>query len=103
MALSRLEGSRFLAFGDSRKMVERIVAAALRARKRRRTRPSTRESEDPDADVTEALVRILPYRAGYEAGDRQEIQRALSEGTFRASCPPARSKWASTSARSTLS
>jgi DEAD/DEAH box helicase domain-containing protein len=80
VGLSRLEGSRFLAFGDSRKMVERIVAAALRARNAPRDETVQEDEDDPDAEVSEALVKILPYRAGYEAPDRQEVQRALSEG-----------------------
>ena len=83
VALSNLDASRFVAFGDSRKMIERVVAATLRARKpTTETENGERDDEDPDPDVTEALVRILPYRAGYEPCDRQEIQRALSDGTL---------------------
>jgi len=83
VALSNLDASHFLAFGDSRKMIERVVAATLRARK-----PTTEaenaegDDNDPDPDVTEGLARILPYRAGYEPCDRHEIQRALSDGTL---------------------
>ena len=61
-------------------MVERIVAAALRARNAPKEKTVSEDEDEPDTDVSEALVRILPYRAGYEAADRQEIQRALSEG-----------------------
>jgi len=80
VGLSGLEGSRFLAFGDSRKMVERLAAAALRAQKPHSDEAEGEEDEDPEADRVDGLVKILPYRAGYEADDRREIQRALSNG-----------------------
>lgn len=85
--LADLDGARFLAFGDSRKMVERIVAATLRQKK------SASDEPEPDEDTEEGdeeanqwesslpdLPRILPYRAGYEAEDRREIQDALAHG-----------------------
>ncbi len=55
--------SRFLAFADSRKMVEQLVAIGKR----------------PGGDPPEEL-RILPYRSGYEEEDRQEIQKSLAGG-----------------------
>lgn len=85
------DGGRFLAFGDSRRMVEQIVAACAR-------RSGVEErSEDPDdagfassdpwgeegdgwGETQRAEHRVLPYRAGYETEDRREIQRALAEG-----------------------
>jgi DEAD/DEAH box helicase domain-containing protein len=84
--ISELDGARFLAFGDSRKMVERIVAATLRKKK---SGSSADEPEEEAGSKEEdiswgsdhpALPRILPYRAGYEAEDRREIQNALSQG-----------------------
>ncbi|MDP3719498.1 MAG: DEAD/DEAH box helicase [Acidobacteriota bacterium] len=82
VGLSRLDGSRFLAFGDSRKMVERVVAATLRARNTQPEDDAGGEVEEADADTPEALGRILPYRAGYEAVDRRQIQRSLSDGAL---------------------
>jgi len=72
---------RFLAFADSRKMVEQIVAATTR---------SANSDEDEDAgddslDTSEfspTLARVLPYRAGYEEDDRKAIQSALSQGSL---------------------
>jgi len=71
---------RFLAFGDSRKLVEVVTAASQR---------QGADDATPDADSPEAEVPahpgngILPYRAGYEAHDRQEIQEALTQGRLR--------------------
>jgi DEAD/DEAH box helicase domain-containing protein len=84
--LARLEGACFLAFGDSRGMVEQLVAATHRS--------SSSEDEEDDADDSEVdeqslknsgwrvpgTPRVMPYRAGYEGEDRQEIQRALESG-----------------------
>ncbi len=54
---------RFLAFADSRKMVEQLVAIGKRS------------GGDPPEEL-----RILPYRGGYEEEDRQEIQNSLIQG-----------------------
>ena len=84
--LARLEGARFLAFGDSRGMVEQLVAATHRS--------SSSEDEEDDGDDSEVdgqslknsrrrvprTPRVLPYRAGYESEDRREIQQALESG-----------------------
>lgn len=82
--LKEVADSRFLAFGDSRKAVERIAAATGR---RRADGQADSESDDvdDDADPRGALgradgPRILPYRAGYETEDRNAIQRALASG-----------------------
>jgi DEAD/DEAH box helicase domain-containing protein len=86
--LAQIDGSRFLAFGDSRKMVERFVAALSRFQEKGASmdgQPSSQTSENSD-DVEEQDVgedgnqRVLPYRAGYEDDDRKAIQKALSQG-----------------------
>lgn len=79
--LAESGAGRFLAFGDSRKAVERIVAAVLR--QRRGTPAATVDDEDEDEiepETASALQHVLPYRAGYEVEDRAEIQRALASG-----------------------
>jgi DEAD/DEAH box helicase domain-containing protein len=70
---------RFLAFADSRKMVEQIVAATTRSAN------SDEEADDSstdDFDAVSSLSKVLPYRAGYEEDDRKAIQQALSQGTL---------------------
>lgn len=72
---------RFLVFADSRKLVERLVAATQR---------SLREDGDMEGEVDEsdegepsdvlATGGVLPYRAGYEEEDRVSIQRAFESG-----------------------
>lgn len=62
--IARAGMSRFLAFGDSRKMVEQLVATVQRS-----------TSREP-----EGQLRILPYRAGYEEKDRHAIQQSLMRG-----------------------
>jgi DEAD/DEAH box helicase domain-containing protein len=87
--LNALQGrgaERFLAFGDSRKLVEQLVAALHRSPK-----PAGADG-DPDGDFPgddndddnepDDVTGILPYRAGYEAEDRRRIQAALAEGTL---------------------
>jgi DEAD/DEAH box helicase domain-containing protein len=83
--LSQSDEGRFLAFSDSRKMVERVVSATLR---------SDQSSSSPDSDDAEQDVeddgppfhkasgspRILPFRAGYESEDARAIQSALLRG-----------------------
>lgn len=80
--LARL-GKRFLAFADSRRMVEQIVAAARREGDVSMTdlgdEPEGAE-EVPDDEENAGPQTVLPYRAGYEEEDRKEIQRALEEG-----------------------
>ncbi len=64
---------RFLAFADSRKMVEMLVA---------RLRRGDRDADDDEAG--EAIAdHVLPYRSGYEEDDRREIQAALKAGKLR--------------------
>ena len=71
---------RFLAFGDSRKLVEVLTAASQR---------HAAEDANPEDDSAEGDSSanpgngILPYRAGYESADRKEIQEALTQGRLR--------------------
>jgi DEAD/DEAH box helicase domain-containing protein len=88
VTLADVQKGRFLAFGDSRRMVEQVVAAAHRVPEK------TEEDDDTDDDAIDAVgrgtgngesatvpaPRILPYRAGYETEDRKEIQKALGQG-----------------------
>jgi hypothetical protein len=67
-AIARTGVGRFIAFADSRRQVEQFVAATLR---------SSSEGEDASAD---SAAKILPYRAGYEPGDREQIQESLGRG-----------------------
>lgn len=99
-AIARQDRGRFLAFGDSRRMVEQLVAALQRneAPNGEALGPENEETAEPDDD-TEAKPegqaprgaegrlrdaarrpRVLPYRAGYESEDRQAIQQALQQG-----------------------
>lgn len=77
--LSREYPARFLAFADSRKMVELMTAAAHRVD--RDTNAETDETLEEMAD--ESANQLVPYRAGYETEDRQRIQRALGNGQLR--------------------
>jgi DEAD/DEAH box helicase domain-containing protein len=85
--LAALEGGRFLAFADSRKVVEHVVAATMRIET-----PPVTDDVEPDEDQQlddepeaprpngDGSHRILPYRAGYEVEDAKEIQNALWQG-----------------------
>lgn len=86
-ALAKYGQARFLAFGDSRKAVERIVGAILR----QHAGKAAEDGDDDGADGAEdeddfknwpKLERVLPYRAGYETSDRDSIQRALFQGSL---------------------
>ncbi|MBI5480260.1 MAG: DEAD/DEAH box helicase [Deltaproteobacteria bacterium] len=79
-ALARAGPGRFLAFGDSRRMVERLVVATLRIM--REEGAATRGGDDApeDLDLSAGAPPVLPYRAGYEALDRNAIQRSLAKG-----------------------
>jgi DEAD/DEAH box helicase domain-containing protein len=83
-SITKLSDARFLAFGDSRKMVERIVAATYRQQNATQDQAQPGENAEDEDDLLEndlpTLPSILPYRAGYEAEDRHEIQNALSHG-----------------------
>lgn len=68
---------RFLAFADSRRVVEQLVAVL----ERRGLGGEEPEEESVPEDAHEPVGRqVLPYRSGYEEQDRQDIQRALANG-----------------------
>src|SRR5206468_3855631 len=82
---------RLLAFGDSRKMVEQIVAACHRASggadpvvSEGESEPCAEAQSSPPETTHFSGRSILPYRAGYEEEDRLAIQKALTEGTLGA-------------------
>lgn len=71
---------RFLAFGDSRKLVEVVTAAS----QRHAGEDANSETDAAGADLSlHPGNGILPYRAGYESADRKEIQEALTQGRLR--------------------
>jgi DEAD/DEAH box helicase domain-containing protein len=83
--LARAGLGRFLAFGDSRSMVEQLVAASRRARAEETDESDDAEQEEESGDEPHAGSRVagqalLPYRAGYETEDRNAIQAALACG-----------------------
>lgn len=104
LKLAERKAGRFIAFGDSRKEVERIVASVHRGdgggddEVLPDEAPPDGELPDPGGDLLEDLdtdvpgssleeipsasVGVLPYRAGYEANDRRNIQQALSDGSL---------------------
>jgi DEAD/DEAH box helicase domain-containing protein len=70
---------RFIAFADSRKAVEMMTVASMR-----------QDGQQQDLEAEEAPhislsnnIGILPFRAGYESVDREEIQKALANGGLR--------------------
>jgi DEAD/DEAH box helicase domain-containing protein len=67
-SVANARAARFLAFADSRRQVEQFVAVALRS-----------GSDSPDASP-DSPAKVLPYRAGYERGDREQIQESLGRG-----------------------
>jgi DEAD/DEAH box helicase domain-containing protein len=78
----------FLAFGDSRKMVEQLVAAALRGSDGSEIESGEYDKEDEvlvhlNPSRSSTRLKILPYRAGYEASDRSLIQQALAKGQLK--------------------
>ena len=86
VGFAKAKKGRFLAFGDSRKMVEQIVAAIHRNLKKIDDNAEEDDSSlDEDNVINKILditsdINILPYRSGYEDDDRQLIQEALSHG-----------------------
>jgi DEAD/DEAH box helicase domain-containing protein len=91
--LATSDSGHFLAFADSRKAVEQFVSATLRAgAEEDASAYETVNSESvvvDDQDVMAAAERhqitgpggsVLPYRAGYEAEDRTQIQESLALG-----------------------
>ena len=104
VALSNLDASRFLAFGDSRKMIERVVAATLRARKptteTEKARGMTRIRTPTSRKRSSGSFRTAPATSRATA---RRFSGHCPTGRSRASSPRARSRWGSTSARSTPS
>lgn len=78
-ALANQTTGRFIAFADSRKMVELITAAAHQAG--RDMPANTDEALEELSDET--ANQLVPYRSGYESSDRQRIQTALTTGQLR--------------------
>ena len=86
-ALAKYGKARFLAFGDSRKAVERIVGAILRQSAGQQAEEDGDDSAEGDGTPDDfanwpKLEHVLPYRAGYETADRDAIQRALVQGSL---------------------
>jgi len=83
VGLTKSLKGHFLAFADSRRMVEQLVATAHR---QGREDDDDIQEETEDAPVRTAnfssppVPQLLPFRAGYETEDRNEIQKALSRG-----------------------
>lgn len=82
-ALTKENIGRFIAFADSRKMVEMLVVSLHRED----TTATQQENQELDASINasmdmdeEELMQILPYRAGYEEQDRKDIQQAIEKG-----------------------
>ena len=75
---------RFIAFGDSRRLVERMVVATRRPIDLNDSDAETDSDADIDAGQDGGPLlgsgEILPYRAGYEAEDRNAIQDSLANG-----------------------
>lgn len=77
---------RFLVFADSRKMVESLTKATLRlAATVDKASDGNGQSDMDDAPepVAEIPGTLMPYRSGYEANDRAEIQSALASGRLQ--------------------
>jgi len=80
--LSQSYDGRFLAFADSRKVVERLTAAAHRNPVRTLLDQLEGLDREPEPEITIPGV-LMPYRAGYESVDRAEIQNALATGQLK--------------------
>lgn len=73
----------FLAFADSRKMVEQVVAAVRRSGAPPSDDLDDEPTDDNDIDNPDDFPgKVLPYRAGYENVDRLDIEDALRRGTL---------------------
>lgn len=71
---------KFLAFADSRRMVEQVVAAIHRSMRPKEETESDDSEDGPQEPQGSDTYSVLPYRAGYEEEDRRRIQEALNEG-----------------------
>lgn len=72
------EGQKFLCFSDSRKQTENLAGIMARVPGQADEDPSAEAS--PLDDSALARLSVLPYRSGYEARDRTEIQTRLARG-----------------------
>ncbi len=72
----------FLAFADSRRMVEQLVAAVCRGDYGGEDQEGDNEQAEDLESESEIYVPhgIVPYRSGYEDHDRRRIQEALDAG-----------------------
>ena len=89
-SLARDYKGKFIAFADTRRMVEQLVMALKRSPKQEAkgdkdidrigiTKESGLKANPEDMAKT---ARVLPYRAGYESVDRNAIQKALAKGNL---------------------
>lgn len=75
------DGRRFIVFADSRQTVEQLGAQTAFA--------LGKEDADEDDSFETSLIQsvgipaVLPYRSGYEAGDRRAIEEALRSGALK--------------------
>ena len=60
--------------------MERIVQPPCARNQQEEQRADDYVEDAKVIEASNALVRILPYRAGYEAADRIAVQKALSNG-----------------------
>lgn len=73
---------KFIAFVDSRKAVEELVAQTLQSRIKSSDEMEPEEGDDENETLSVEDLRVLPYRAGYEEIDRKAIQESLSHGSL---------------------
>jgi DEAD/DEAH box helicase domain-containing protein len=77
-ALADSRSRRFIAFVDSRKQTEHLTAILARGA------GGGQDADGEDEELVDHLehLDVLPYRAGYEARDRDVIQKRLTNGTL---------------------
>lgn len=81
--------SRFIAFVDSRKQVEHIASILARPQEKDVDQDISADEVLPGERGAELIgdelnrLNVLPFRAGYEAYDRDAIQDRLSQNTLR--------------------
>lgn len=73
-------GERFICFSDSRKQTENLASILARKGDSGRDEAEGTSADHPLDDSPLAGLRVLPYRSGYEARDRAEIQARLASG-----------------------
>lgn len=76
------ERQKFLCFSDSRKQTENLASIMARSPGAGTEEPDDEGADEPHPmdDSNLARLRVLPYRSGYEARDRTEIQTRLARG-----------------------